>query len=239
MHDPSPRPFTRALALGIRLALSVSLPGCTVEGSSFFGNALNNASPTADMSDGSAGSTDMATGADCRASIGLPGTRLLCVDFDGDGSTFPSGWTPKVGSGSSCMGWEVGPPPSSLPGGRALQMTAFNNVSGVCGFQLPMISLAGYQRVTLSIDHVVDFPALDGMNRSRLVEIYPTSAMTPPRLALFTGRETTWQRFTVVVRPADLGGAQALQPLFSTQLPATSDTSYAGWRIRSIAVMGE
>lgn len=260
MHTPLPRriagQFTLLSACGI--VLCASLGGCeslTIDrrstsgagkGSDFF--ALTNDSPPP-LVDMASPPPDAAVdlGPSCKAAEGLPGFRLLCVDFDGPTAPELDGWTLEVGSGTGCQGWEVGTVAMPELKERAFQLKNFAGVGGgsaECGFTMKPIPIEPippsqpYKTITLSVEQWVDLNISDGNQKSQVAEIFPGPVRGTAWLGASTGQVKSWQRWTSRIPRADLASAM-FQPLFNLRALTGVGPSYGGWRIKSIAVLGE
>jgi hypothetical protein len=149
----------------------------------------------------------------CAAAQGLPGDNLLCVDFDK---------LPSL-SDSKLMGWDFEQAARGcweLLGGK-LQVRSFSTFMGSCGFLLPPLSSADYQKYasfTLSIVHTIDLNKakqkvqlmlrlpLDPSDAAALV--FQTTGILAPPAPLVRGDQVgpaqRWQRQLPAAVQADL-----------------------------------
>jgi hypothetical protein len=177
-------------------------------------------------------SSDMSPAvAKCAAAAGLPGTNLLCVDFDkvtqlNDPAL--AGWNFNANM-ANC--WQIS--------GGYLQVQNFGGFMGNCGATLPAFDLRQadkqqYQRVTLALLHRVDMSDPD-----QQAQVY-LDQDSPARLAhQMTGKPgfPTLLTTTVTVNKADLPAA--LMSVYKFYLKASSLGAVSlrqGWQIQSIAV---
>ncbi len=184
---------------------------------------------------GSCTSSDMRTGdlppptPACAAAQGLPGDNLLCVDFDK---------LPSL-SDSKLMGWDfttMGGNCWELLGGK-LQVRSFSTFMGSCGFLLPPLSSADYQKYasfTLSIVQTLDIN-----KQKQSAYSYLGLDQDTQQLWFDTGTYPK-RRTTVEVTKSALpnGGSGSYQPLFKLTSGAMVGSVNAGWQIESIAING-
>lgn len=184
---------------------------------------------------GSCTSSDMRTGdlppptPACAAAQGLPGDNLLCVDFDK---------LPSL-SDSKLMGWDfttMGGNCWELLGGK-LQVRSFSTFMGSCGFLLPPLSSADYQKYasfTLSIVQTLDIN-----KQKQSAYSYLGLDQDTQQLWFDTGTYPK-RRTTVEVTKSALpnGGSGSYQPLFKLTSGVAAGGTAAGWQIESIAING-
>lgn len=237
MRIPSPsRPAfantrPRSLPIASGLALFFGAFGCA-SGPSCPVTPDDLASPPPDA--------DMTPGPDCKAAAGLKGKRLLCIDFDTAPAAELQKWSFAVGTTCGGRSWEVGTLAMPESKDRALQLQNFATYSGAsCGFQAPALDLSQYPSVTLSIEHWVDLATNTSTKAMQLAEIWAVPSLMPPRVSLYQGQDLAWRQFTVRIRRQELTNTPTFQPHFNLSSPGMFGDTYAGWRIRSIAVLGE
>lgn len=185
---------------------------------------------------GSCTSSDMRTGdlppptPACAAAQGLPGDNLLCVDFDK---------LPSL-SDSKLMGWDFEQAARGcweLLGGK-LQVRSFSTFMGSCGFLLPPLSSADYQKYasfTLSIVQTLDIN-----EAKQKVQLMLGTDDPVTRLVFQTTGIQPRQRnlFEVTKSALPNGGSGSYQPLFKLTSGAMVGSVNAGWQIESIAING-
>ena len=165
----------------------------------------------------------------CAAAQGLPGDNLLCVDFDK---------LPSL-SDSKLMGWDfttMGGNCWELLGGK-LQVRSFSTFMGSCGFLLPPLSSADYQKYasfTLSIVQTLDIN-----KQKQSAYIYLGLDQDTQQLWFDTGTYPK-RRTTVELTKSALpnGGSGSYQPLFKLTSGAMVGSVNAGWQIESISING-
>ncbi len=165
----------------------------------------------------------------CIAAKGLGGDNLLCVDFSAVSAlTDPklAGWDFTTNCGGNF--WEVA--------SGKLQIKNFASFSSNCGFLLPALVPADYQKYstfTLSVIHAVDInPMRQGAS------IYLGAAQPSQTVTALPGTSPR-QRQTHEIAKSALpnGGSNAYQPLL--QITSTAPQGgYMGWQIESIAING-
>ena len=209
------------------LLCSVLLTGCTsVE-------PRDDVDLSCSRTDAKPNSSDMATAVPkCAAAAGLPGTNLLCVDFDkvtqlSDPAL--AGW--KFDAATPCPGWQIS--------GGALQVQSFGTFMGNCGVTLPPIDfkLAAnqtYQRATIALVHRVDMSDPD-----QKAQVF-IDLDDPARLIHQTTSRPgipTLTTTTLTVNKADLPmGLMNVYKFFLKASALNIVGGRQGWQIQSIAV---
>ncbi|MBL9004419.1 MAG: hypothetical protein JNJ46_09240 [Myxococcales bacterium] len=221
--------------------------GCTFKPSPGFGNIYEQLDGTTqDMADPS---QDMATGPSCKAAAGLSGTRLLCHDFDGDPPPDLAGWNLSEGAGcAGTFGWEINPLASPPQEDKALQLKSFATfASGSCGVALPSLdSWLGGQHgsLTLALEHQVDFNEAPSASLGPKAEVCLDRAQTRCTVSFLSQGAKRYLRWTLRITRSELqsdsGPPLALQPVLRLRANGTLyGNAFAGWRIKSIAVLGD
>lgn len=179
--------------------------------------------------------TDMAPPAACKASNGLAGVPLVCVDFD----QVPSLMDPKV-AGWNFSAIVAGNCPSWESSGGVLQIQNFGSFGGsgtnACGFTLPQTTAAQisqYQRLTLSIQQRIEL-----LDPAQQAQIFLNSD-TPANRVMWQGtgtRAVARQQTMITVNTADLPDRNGFFWLF--KISAQLQAGVKGWQFDSIAIIG-
>lgn len=171
---------------------------------------------------------DMATQAPkCAAAKGLAGENVLCVDFK------------DVTALSNLIGWDF----TTIGGGcwetmaGKLQVKNFSTFMSTCGFTLPALSAADYQKYgsfTLSVVQTVDLNPTQ-----QNAYIYLGAELPAQRIWTVTGKYTK-ATTAIQIAKGDLpnGGSGAYLPLFKVT-SGVGGGGFTGWQIESIAINGQ
>lgn len=167
----------------------------------------------------------------CAAAEGLKGDNVLCLDFNGIGALTDqklAGWDFTTNCGGNF--WE-------LSAGK-LQIRGFSTFMSTCGFTLPPLTAADYQkygRFALAVVQRADLNEVEQKAQIMLGADDPSKRL----LAQITGKQPR-QRNIYEIAKSDLpltamGG---FQPLFKITSNAMVGTVNAGWQMESIAIQG-
>lgn len=177
----------------------------------------------------------------CAAALGLTGTPILCVDFEaiGDrvlGSTNPAPLDAWDFDRAAKGCWQI-------KSGK-LGVVNFGGFADTCSFKMPNTDLAaplnaGFSSVTLAVVQRVDLNDKPAQFQSAQIMLGLDDSNR--RFEYRTGSNPRQQNVNTLTR-ADLAGIPGVgtnvQPLFKLTSAAAAGSSYSGWEIESIAVMG-
>ena len=162
----------------------------------------------------------------CAAAKGLAGDNLLCVDFKDVSALSGLGGWDFTSIGGGC--WEV-------MNGK-LQVASFSTFASTCGFKLPALAAADYQKYSAFTLSVVQTVSLDESASQKGQVMQGADDALNRLLTQWTGKQAR-QQSVITVNKADIPGA-ALQPLFKLSATSTAGGIYKGWQIESIAIQG-
>ena len=181
---------------------------------------------------------DMAIpGPDCQAAAGLVANkRLICIDFTTALPDAMSGWTFDKDCGDARSNWIIAQ--------EALMLSNFDSFKSgatetACSFRSPRLNatdLAGFKMLTLAILQSVDVRSETTNQRAQIL----LDGQTVP-LVQFTGGISNssvppFRRNLITIEPNDF--STGLQAMFSVVTTGLAGAGYAGWQIKSIAVLG-
>jgi len=170
--------------------------------------------------------------AKCAAAKGLNGDNLICVDFGGLAALTDqklTGWDFTTNCGGNF--WEIS--------AGKLQLKNFSTFMSNCGFLMPALSAADYQKYsgfTLSVIHRVD---VSEIVNQRAQIMLGSDDQSNRLLDWMTGKQPRKQWIQIVSK-ADLPLAAMgnFQPLFKLSAGNTAGGGFTGWQIESIAING-
>ena len=164
----------------------------------------------------------------CAAAKGLAGDNLLCVDFKDVSALSGLGGWDFTSIGGGC--WEV-------MNGK-LQVASFSTFASTCGFKLPALAAADYQKYsafTLAVVQTVDINATAAKQNAG---IYLSVAVPSQAIIASAGSYPRQRNIYEIAKPAlPNGGNNNYQPLFQITSTAAGG-GFAGWQIESIAIQG-
>jgi len=170
----------------------------------------------------------------CAAAKGLAGDSLICIDFS---SVADQALTKP--SPSELAGWDFEAPRINcwqILNGR-LQVQNFPTFMDSCGFRLPEVNLADYQKYnsfTLSVVQTVDLNA-----QKQTSWIYLGLDLAAQQIVTNTGINPRQRNIYEVAKSVlPNGGNNSYQPLFKISSTFAGGAAYQGWQIESIAVIG-
>lgn len=183
----------------------------------------------ADLSTGCPKPPDLAPpAAKCAAAVGLPGTNLLCVEFNTLSSLSElTDWNFDKFD-KNC--WEID------TASKKLQVKNFSTFSSSCGFLMPAVSASDYQQYNTFNLSVVQ--RVDLNDQQQKIQLMMGGDDPPTRLVdQTTGKQPRKQWVQTLAKgdmPSAAGGM--FQPLFKLTSNAMVGNVNQGWQIESIAV---
>lgn len=173
--------------------------------------------------------------AKCAAAKGLPGDNLICADFTSPQTLVDlsaAGWNFMSAMSGTCTGWTV-------TNGK-LQLANYGTLAtGSCGFLLPALSAADYQKYSSFTLSVVQRVHIDEASGQTAQIMLGADAPATRLVTQWTGKGAR-QISTLTMLKTDLpnAGSNTYQPLFKIASMTTAGGTFQGWLIESIAVNG-
>lgn len=174
-------------------------------------------------------------GPKCAAAKGLSGDAIVCVDFDkvsGLSDQALTGWDFTTNCGA---GWQIA--------GGKLQVKNFGGFVGTCSFMMPLVDLGAlgnqkYSSVTLAVVQRVDLN--QNASPPQTAKLLLGLDVATREFSTVTGSSPAQQNVHVLSRTViqTMTGGTNFQPLFKLTSGAAAGSSFSGWQIESIAVMG-
>ena len=178
-------------------------------------------------------------GPKCAAAKGLSGDAIVCVDFNTLANQTLTATPP-----AELPGWKFDATNCLEIAGGKLQVKNFGGFVGTCSFMMPLVDLGAlgnqkYSSVTLAVVQRVDLNDSPAQFQSAQAMLGLDDSNR--RFEFRTGRNPRQQNVNTLTR-SDLAGVPGVgtnfQPLFKLTSGAAAGSSFSGWQIESIAVMG-